>query len=225
MFLVDDIIFVNDVDLESEQLHRLVRPFASGPLWSPSLGSACCERGACTAITAVTARDRQLATSSEHQLLLCHVRFRRIDSASGRCLSHPSGAAKPQGQSGLLIGSLRLGTTGSPRSVCSASAVCSLTAVCTPRHVLALYALLRLTGDTTRRYSPLTPPPFSAGLEWAHADGLVEHDWAYPMSLDGNIFRADEIRQMILHSARMHTLQHAMHNTQYNHSVQRAIYH
>jgi hypothetical protein len=90
---------------------------------------------------------------------------------------------------------------------------------------LALYALLRLTGDTTRRYSPLTPPPFSAGLEWAHADGLVEHDWAYPMSLDGNIFRADEIRQMILHSARMHTLQHAMHNTQYNHSVQRAIYH
>jgi hypothetical protein len=32
----------------------------------------------------------------------------------------------------------------------------------------------------------------------------VEHDWAYPMSLDGNIFRADEIRRMILHSARMH---------------------
>ena len=32
MFLVDDIIFVHDVDLESEQLHRLVRPFASGPL-------------------------------------------------------------------------------------------------------------------------------------------------------------------------------------------------
>ena len=145
MFLVDDIIFVNDVDLESEQLHRLVRPFASGPLWSPSLGSACCERGACTAITAVTARDRQLATSSEHQLLLCYVRFRRIDSAIIRCLSHPSGAAKPQGQCGLLIGLLRLGTTGSPRSVCSASAVCSLTAVCTSRHVLALYALLRRT--------------------------------------------------------------------------------